>query len=124
MQDNYFFKTDDLILKVNTNYDHNYLKIEDWEDYIDCLCGNRYYQSQAIKNCIIYFASGKYHSIEDIVSENYTKNGVLKEKYPSLDNYLENLQIKNKLTANIDLATGTGKSYVIFGVAQIMLGLG
>jgi type III restriction enzyme len=124
MQDNYFFKTEDLILKVNNNYDHNYLNIEDWEDYIDCLCGNRYYQSEAIKNCIIYFASGKYNSIEDIVSENYAKNYVLKEKYSSLDNYLDNLQIKNKLIANIDLATGTGKSYVIFGVVQIMLGLG
>ena len=34
------------------------------------------------------------------------------------------IQIPNKLFANIDLATGTGKSYVIYGVAQIMLGLG
>ena len=29
-----------------------------------------------------------------------------------------------KLSCTVDLATGTGKSYVIFGVAQIMLGLG
>ena len=29
-----------------------------------------------------------------------------------------------KLSANIDLATGTGKSYVIYGIAQIMLSLG
>ena len=29
--------------------------------------------------------------------------------------------MKNKLFANIDLATGTGKSYVIYGIAQILL---
>lgn len=34
------------------------------------------------------------------------------------------LQMRNRLYASIDLATGTGKSYVIYGIAQIALGLG
>ena len=38
--------------------------------------------------------------------------------------YLHHLQLPNKLAASIDLATGTGKSYVIYGIAQIMMGLG
>ena len=41
-----------------------------------------------------------------------------------IEDYLNSLQIRDKLHANIDLATGTGKSYVIYGIAQIMLGLG
>lgn len=124
MQDNYIFKTEDLVLKINKDYDHNLLKLDEWNDYIEKLSGNRYFQIEAIKNAIIYFASNRYSKIEDLVEENYNKNTVLKEKYSSLEQYFSNIQLKNKLTGNIDLATGTGKSYVMFGIAQIMLGLG
>lgn len=124
MKDNYIFKTDDLTLKVSKNYDHNKLALDKWEEYIERLCGNRYYQIDAIKNAIIYLGSGNYSSVEDLVLENYQRNPVLQEKYSTINEYYDNIQLKNKLTATIDLATGTGKSYIIFGVAQIMLGLG
>lgn len=124
MTDNYIYKTDDLILKVSNNYDHNILKLDKWDDYIEQLCEGRYYQIDAIKNAIIYFGSGNYNSIEDLIFENYQKNPILHEKYNIVNDYYDSVQLKNKLTATIDLATGTGKSYVIFGVAQIMLGLG
>jgi type III restriction enzyme len=48
----------------------------------------------------------------------------MRSRYKTLDDYLKQLQLPNKLAATIDLATGTGKSYVIYGLAQIMLGLG
>ena len=124
MKDNYIYKTDDLVLKVSNNYDHNKLALDKWDDYIERLCGGRYYQIDAIKNAIIYFGSENYKNIEDLVLENYQKNPVLHEKYSMINDYYDNIQLKNKLTATIDLATGTGKSYIIFGVAQIMLGLG
>ena len=39
-------------------------------------------------------------------------------------NTVNKLQIKNRLTANIDLTTGTGtKGYVMYGIAQITLGV-
>jgi len=81
-------------------------------------------KKEAIKNAIIYLASGRYEKIEDLVEENYQNNNELQAKYNSLEEYKRNLQLQNKLFANIDLATGSGKSYVIYGVAQIMLGLG
>ena len=124
MKDSYMFKTDDLVLKVNTTYDHSILKLDDWDDYIDCLCGNRYYQIEAIKNAIIYFAGDKYQNINDLALENFKKNPALQEKYETEENFLNQFQLINKMTCTIDLATGTGKSYVIFGVAQILLGLG
>ena len=124
MQDNYTFKTDDLVLRINKDFDPNLLRLDKWSEYIERLSGNRYFQIEAIRNAIIYFASNRYSKIEDLVEENFNKNAILKEKYSSLEQYFSNIQLKNKLTANIDLATGTGKSYVMFGVAQIMLGLG
>ena len=121
MESKVVFNQRDLILKVNKNYDKSILNLDNWENYLDVLCGNRYYQKDAIKNALIYLASKQYSTIEDLVKENYYSNTEINKKYLSVEDYLSNLQIPNKLFANIDLATGTGKSYVIFAIAQILL---
>ena len=121
MKDVKIFKQKDLLLKVNTNYDPTKLDLDSWDYFIDKLCGDREYQKEAIKNAVIYLASGMYKSIEDLIEENHQNNGELQEKYNSLDSYKKDLQLPGKLFANIDLATGSGKSYVIYGIAQIML---
>lgn len=118
------FNQKDLILKVNKNYDKSKLNLEKWERYLDTLCGDREYQKESIRNSVIYFASGLYDSIEDLIDENYKNSSELKKKYSTKNDYIKNLQIKNKLFGNIDLATGTGKSYVIFAIAQILLAEG
>ncbi len=124
MQDIKIFKQKDLLLKVNQNYDPTKLDLDSWDFFLDKLCGDREYQKEAIKNAIIYLANGRYEKIEDLVEENYQNNPELQTKYSSSEDYKKHLQLPNKLFANIDLATGTGKSYVIYGIAQIMLGLG
>lgn len=118
------YKNEDLVLKVNNYYDHTKLNLDDWDLYLDILCGSRNYQKQAILNAIIYLGSGNYKTIEDLIKENAKNNYVISDRYGTLDNYLAKLQITNKLVGNIDLATGTGKSYVIFGIALMMMGLG
>lgn len=121
MENKIIFNQKDLILKVNKNYDKSKLNLDKWEEFLDVLCGDRDYQKEAIRAAIIYLASGMYNSIEDIVKENYENNSELGKKYNRIEDYYSNLQIKNKLFANIDLATGSGKSYVIYGIAQILL---
>jgi hypothetical protein len=121
MENKIVFNQKDLILKVNENYDRSKLDIDKWERFLDVLCGDRVYQKEAIKSSVIYLASGMYNSLVDIVEENYKSNPEIMKKYFSLDDYKKSLQIKDKLFANIDLATGSGKSYVIYGIAQILL---
>lgn len=124
MDDVKTFKQSDLVLKVNPVYNPSKLNLSEWSRFLDILCGDREYQKEAIKTAIIYLASGNYNSLEELVQENYKSNTELQRKYSDINAYLNSLQIKNKLFANIDLATATGKSYVIYGIAQIMLGLG
>ena len=88
------------------------------------LCGDRNYQKEAIKTCIIYLISDRYKTIEDVVEENFSKNYTLHDKFNSIENYEKKIQLPNRKSGCIDLATGTGKSYVIYGIAQIALGLG
>ena len=120
------YKTSDLVLKVNRNYDPAVLPLQDWERYIDILVNGRQYQKEAIQNAIIYLASDLYKNTVQLVEENWndSKNVELKNRFGSLEEFKKHLQLPSKLSATIDLATGTGKSYVIYGIAQIMLGLG
>lgn len=124
MEEVKIYKTKDLVLRVNSFYDPSKLNLDEWEGFLDVLCGDREYQKEAIKNAIIYLAGGRYTKIEDLIEENYNKNPELKNRYVTIEEYKKHIQLSNKLSANIDLATGTGKSYVIYGIAQIMLGLG
>lgn len=113
-----------MVLKVKEDYNPLVLKMSEWDSYLDCLCGPRDYQKEAIKRAIIYMAGGEYESINQLACENYRENADLQEKYAQEIDYLNTLQLPNKLSAVIDLATGTGKSYVLYGIAQIMLALG
>lgn len=125
MSANRIFNTQDLVLNVNTkSFDPEKVPISEWKGFLDVLCGNRDYQKEAIKTAIIYLASGRYKNIEELVRENYRANDELKKRYSTEKEYLNKLQIKNRLSANIDLATGTGKSFVMYGIAQIALGIG
>ncbi|OIP35877.1 MAG: hypothetical protein AUK23_00055 [Deltaproteobacteria bacterium CG2_30_43_15] len=118
------YNTKDLVLEVNKSYDPIRPDLSKWDRFIDVLCGDRQYQKEAIENVIIYLTSGRYKSIEDLVKENWVKNPELRNRYRDINEYFHHLQLSGKLSATIDLATGTGKSYVIYGIAQIMIGLG
>lgn len=113
-----------LVLKVNTNYDHSIVNLDDWQEYLDCLCGDREYQKDAIRTVVIYLSSGRYSSINDLVVENYKNNEDIRDSYASVGHYLRSIQLPNMMSGVVDLATATGKSFVIFGVAHIMLIIG
>jgi type III restriction enzyme len=124
MQDIKVFNTTDLVLNVTQNYDPTKLDLSEWTRFLDILCLDRNYQKEAIKKSIIFLFSSKYESIESLIKENYNKNEHLQTRYKDLLEYHKKLQLPKKLAATIDLATGTGKSYVMYGIAQIALGLG
>ncbi|AEF81524.1 DEAD/DEAH box helicase [Leadbettera azotonutricia] len=119
------FNTQELVLKISSkNYDPRKYPINDWDRYLDVLCQNRNFQKEAIKTILYYLVSDNYKSIEDLVNENYRDNLSLQEKYRTIEDYHARLQLPKKLSGSIDLATGTGKSYVMYGIAQIALGIG
>ncbi|MFA6550784.1 MAG: DEAD/DEAH box helicase family protein, partial [Candidatus Gracilibacteria bacterium] len=118
------YKTQDLVLQVKQNYNPTNLNLKKWIDFLDVLCGDREFQKEAIRDSIIFLASGEYNSIESLIEENFRKNDELQKRYKDVRDYQRNLPLPHKFSGVIDLATGTGKSYVIYGIAQIALGLG
>ena len=118
------YKTQDLVLQVKQNYNPAKLNLKKWVDFLDVLCGDREFQKEAIRDAIIFLASGEYNSIESLIEENFRKNDELQKRYKDVRDYQRNLPLPHKLSAVLDMATGTGKSYVIYGIGQIALGLG
>ena len=123
-QDKKIFKNQDLVLKVSPNVDPEKFDINKYEAFLDALCREREYQKEAIRVTLRYLLGGQYNNLKELAEENYYQNPVLQEKYSSLDDFYDYLQLPDKLSCTLDMATATGKSYVLYGIARIMLAEG
>jgi len=124
ISDKQIFKNQDLVLKVSPNIDPEKFDINKYEAFLDALCGEREYQKEAIRITLRYLLGGQYNNLKELAEENYHQNPVLQERYGSLEDFYKHLQLPEKLSCTIDLATATGKSFVLYGIARIMLAEG
>jgi len=118
------FHNEDLRLEVSASVDRRKWNEDKYDSFIDALCGNREYQKEAIYTALRYLLSGEYRDLRDLAQKNFEQNETLGERYGSFVGMEHQLQLPNQLSASLDLATGTGKSYVMYGIASIMLAEG
>ncbi len=118
------FQNKDLVLKVSPSYDPKRFDPNKYEAFLDALCGDREYQKEAIRVTLRYFLGGEYKSLKELAEKNYHSNPKLQEKYSSFEEFLSHLQLPDQLSCSLDHATATGKSYVMYGIARIMLAEG
>ena len=118
------FHNEDLVLAVSPSVDRKRWDENRYEPFIEELCGNREYQKDAIRVALRYLLGGEYRDLRDLAAKNFDKKPALRDRYGSRENMERNLQLPSQLSASLDLATGTGKSYVMYGIATIMLAEG
>jgi len=118
------YKNTDFILKLKA--DEGLInKIEKYEAFLSALCREEYYfQKDSIYEILKFYFSGQYGNLWDLAKENYDVNEKLKQRFDSEKKYKNHLQLPDQKSCSIDLATGAGKSFVIYGLAQIMLAEG
>lgn len=114
-------KTQDLVLKVRKDLDPEKLDLSKYDDFIDELCGHREFQKDAIKTVLRFLLGGEYKDTAELARENFGDNPKLQEYYGKFENFKDKLEFADKLTCTVDLATATGKTWVMYGIAQIML---
>ena len=117
-------KNEDLVLKVSTHIDRNVWDEGKYDAFVDELCGDREYQKEAIFTTLRFLAGGKYKKLQELAHENYKQNPKLAEAYGSWESMRDRLQFPHLLSCSLDLATGVGKSYVLYGIAVILLAEG
>jgi len=118
------FNNQDLVLSVTSAVDRTVWDESRYEAFLDELCGDREYQKEAIRIALRYLCSNEYHDLRDLAKTNYDRSEHLRHRYGSWLNMERSLQLPDQLSASLDLATGTGKSYVLYGVAAILLAEG
>jgi type III restriction enzyme len=105
-------------------YDVDAFDFAEIEDYVRALTEGREYQFEAIHGIMTYLWGGRYKSLKDLALENYRKKSAIQQRFQSQDHFLRLLPLPDRLSGVCHLATGTGKSYVIFAVAYLSLILG
>ncbi len=94
------------------------------EDFVREISNGREYQYQAIKNIMIYLWGGKYNSVLDLAKQNYQKKEEIRSRFPTEEHFLNMMPLPDKISGVCHMATGTGKSYVIFAIAYLSIILG
>lgn len=118
------FRNEDLVLKVTTNIDPVVWDESKYEAFLDELCGMREYQKDTIRTTMRYLLGGKYGNLRELAKENFDANDEIQQRYGSWSGMERHLQLPDQLSCSIDLATGTGKSYILYGLAAILLAEG
>lgn len=117
------FRNEDLVLAVKP-HDPTRWDETRYEPFLDALCGHREYQKAAIRAVLSYWLGGRYTDLRQLAKENYDANEDLRHRWNRWDSMLGHLQLPEQLACSIDLATGTGKSFVLYGIAAILLAEG
>jgi type III restriction enzyme len=118
------FRNEDLVLKVTPNINPAVWDETKYDAFLDELCGTREYQREAIRTILRYLLGGKYQNLRALAQENFEANDQIQQCYGSWAGMERHLHLPDKLACSIDQATGTGKSYVLFGLAAILLAEG
>ncbi|MGG6832798.1 UNVERIFIED_CONTAM: DEAD/DEAH box helicase family protein [Streptococcus canis] len=116
------YKDSNLVLEVSKNVNPAVWDEGFFQNFFDLLFGKRSYQKEAAETALRFLNSGEYQSIKALAKENFEKNEVIRARWNNDFSIMEDdLDLADKLSATLDLATGTGKSYVMFAIALVML---
>jgi len=103
---------------------YNRFNFSEVEEYVRELVGSRDYQYDAVKEAMIYLWGGGYKSITDLGKENYREKSQIRRRFGTEENFLRQIPLPDRLSGVVHMATGTGKSYVIFAIAWLSLVMG
>ncbi len=106
--------------------DYAKFSFKEIEDYVRALAGTREYQYEAIRQIMIYLWGGGYKNIAELAKENYESDHKiqLKNRYVSTEDLIYHLPLADRLSGVVHMATGTGKSFVLFAIAHLSIVMG
>lgn len=114
------YKNDDFVLKFEDQSEKVWKVVDRYEAYLHAFTTSDFgHVRDAIRQSVAFFVSDQNPTTKDLADSTYRMSRPLQRRYATKGEYLNNLRIPDRKSVTVDLATGTGKSWVIFGVAQI-----
>lgn len=120
------FRIADQVLRVDDKRDAVEAIVHKYDAFLNLLCaGNYAFQRDAIRETLRFLVSDRYPNLEALARESWNANEAIRQRHEnSVDAYLAEMPLRQRKAASIDLATGTGKSYFMYGLAAIALAEG
>ena len=118
------FSVEDLVLPVSGSYDPSTFDLDAYDDFINEVVAGREYSREAIRKALIFLVGGQYGSTRELAEQAFASVPAIERRYGTVEKLVERLPFPDKLSCSLDLATGTGKSFVMFCLARIMLNEG
>lgn len=119
------FRIADQVLRVEDKREATEAVAHKYDAFLNLLCAERYvFQRDAVRESVRFLVSDKYPNLERLVRENWGINEALRQRYDNIDAYLDKMPLRGCKSISLDLATGTGKSFVLYALAAIALAEG
>jgi type III restriction enzyme len=119
------FRIADQVLKVDDVHETTEAVVHKYDAFLNLLCTDRYsFQRDAVRETLRFLVSAKYPDLDRLARQNWNSREAIRQRHESLDAYLAKMPLRNKKSVSLDLATGTGKSFVMYALAAIALAEG
>jgi type III restriction enzyme len=119
------FRISEQLLRVNDADEATQALVHKYDAFLNLLSSGRFdFQPAAIRESLKFLVSAKYPDLESLTRDSWINNPALSKRHDSIDALLARMPLKDRKAASLDLATGTGKSYVMYGIAAIALAEG
>jgi len=118
------FSADQLTLQVSSSVDPAVFNLGSYQPFIDRMARGRTFQAEATETSLRFLCGGRYNDTAELGRASYATSPDLQRRYADEDAIVEALPFPDMLSASLDLATGTGKSYLLYAIARVMLNEG
>ncbi|MFZ5863737.1 MAG: DEAD/DEAH box helicase [Nitrospirota bacterium] len=119
------FRIADQVLRVDDARDATEGRVHKYDAFLNLLCADRYaFQREAVREAWRFLVSDKYPDLERLARENWNTREAIRQRHESVDAYLAKMPLRGCKAVSLDLATGTGKSFVMYALAAIALAEG
>jgi type III restriction enzyme len=119
------FRIADQILRLDDTSDATEAVVHKYDAFLNLLhTGNYAFLRDAARESLRFLVSAKYPDLERLARENWNSRPVLAQRHVSIDAMLERMPLRERKAATLDIATGGGKSFLMYSLAAIALAEG
>lgn len=119
------FRIADQVLKVDDTREATEAVVHKYDAFLNLVCADRYaFQREAVRETLRFLVSDNYPDLERLGRENWNARDSIRLRHESIGAYLAKMPLRDRKAMSLDLATGTGKSYVMYALAAIALAEG
>lgn len=120
------FRIADQVLKVDDASAATEAVVHKYDAFLNLLCAERYaFQRDAVRETLRFLVSATYPNLERLARENWNGCEAIRQRHEGgVDAFLETMPLRGRKAVSLDLATGTGKSFVMYALAAIALAEG